>query len=52
MRRKSVSITLKDYLRIGSIISIIEVTISSIILWIEISILGIRLNIPPDYLRC
>jgi len=52
MRRKGVGITLKDYLRVGSVISIIEVTISSIILWIEISILGIRLSIPLDHLRC
>ncbi|MBS7642369.1 hypothetical protein KEJ40_04315 [Candidatus Bathyarchaeota archaeon] len=51
MRRKGLSIRLRDYLKVGSVVSIIEVTVSSIILWVEISILGMKLNIPLDHLR-
>ncbi|MEM2739430.1 MAG: ArsB/NhaD family transporter [Candidatus Bathyarchaeia archaeon] len=52
MRRKGVGITLRDYLKVGSVISIVEVTISSIILWIEINTLNIKLNIPLEHLKC
>lgn len=43
MRRKGVRIGLKDYLKVGAILSIVEVVIASTVLWIELSLLGFRL---------
>jgi arsenical pump membrane protein len=43
MRRKGVTISLKDYLKVGSVLSIAEVAIASLILWIELSTFGFRL---------
>ena len=43
MRRKGVKISLKDYLKVGSVLSIAEVAIASMILWLELVILGFRL---------
>jgi arsenical pump membrane protein len=43
MRRKGVNISLKDYLKVGSVLSIAEVAIASLILWIELSTFGFRL---------
>jgi arsenical pump membrane protein len=37
MRRKGVNISLKDYLKVGAVVSIVEVAIASLILWAEIS---------------
>ncbi|MEM3578208.1 MAG: ArsB/NhaD family transporter [Candidatus Bathyarchaeia archaeon] len=45
MRRKGVKIRLKDYLKIGSVVSIIEVTVASLVLWFEIAFLNLNLNI-------
>ncbi|MGB9853616.1 MAG: ArsB/NhaD family transporter, partial [Candidatus Bathyarchaeales archaeon] len=45
MRRKGVKIRLIDYLKVGSVLSIIEVTVASLILWLEIAFLNIHLNI-------
>jgi arsenical pump membrane protein len=45
MRRKGVTISLTDYLRVGSIVSIFEVITASLILWLEITYLNMSLNI-------
>jgi arsenical pump membrane protein len=45
MRKKGVRINLKDYLKIGSVLSLAEVLIASTILWIELNILGFQLLI-------
>jgi len=45
MRRKGVTISLKDYLKVGSVLSIVEVVIASIVLWLELSFLGFHLNV-------
>jgi len=45
MRKKGVRISLKDYLKIGSVLSLAEVLIASTILWIELNILGFQLLI-------
>ena len=45
MRRKGVTIKLKDYLKVGSVVSILEVTVASIVLWLELSFLNLSLNI-------
>ena len=44
MRRKGVHISLKEYLKIGAVLSIVEVAIASLILWAELS-LGFTLGI-------
>jgi arsenical pump membrane protein len=44
MRRKGVTISLVDYLKVGSVLSIVEVTIASIVLWLELSVFGFRLG--------
>lgn len=45
MRRKGVTVRLKDYLKVGSVVSILEVTVASIVLWLELSFLSLSLNI-------
>jgi arsenical pump membrane protein len=45
MRKRGVKIGLVDYLKVGSIVSIVEVTVASLILWLELNILGLSLNI-------
>lgn len=45
MRRKGVTISLKDYLKVGSIVSIVEVAVASIVLWIELSFFGFHLSV-------
>jgi arsenical pump membrane protein len=45
MRRKGVAIRLIDYLRVGSVVSILEVIAASLILWLEITFLNMNLNI-------
>jgi arsenical pump membrane protein len=42
MRRKGVSISLKEYLKVGAILSIAQVAIASTVLWAELS-MGFRL---------
>lgn len=37
MRRKGVPLSLKDYLKVGAILSVVEVAIASLILWIELN---------------
>jgi arsenical pump membrane protein len=45
MRRKGVTISLKDYLKVGAVLSIVEVAIASIVLWLELSLFGFHLNV-------
>jgi arsenical pump membrane protein len=45
MRKRGVRIGLIDYLKVGSIVSIVEVIVASLILWLELNILGLSLNI-------
>ncbi|MEM0312945.1 MAG: ArsB/NhaD family transporter [Candidatus Bathyarchaeia archaeon] len=45
MRKKGVNIRLVDYLKVGSLLSILEVSVASLILWLEISFLNINLSI-------
>lgn len=45
MKRKGVRIGLKDYLKVGSILSIVEVAIASLVLWIELSFFGFTLSL-------
>ncbi len=47
MRRKDVTIRLKDYLKVGSVLSILEVTVASLVLWLELTFLNLNLNIQP-----
>lgn len=47
MRRKGVTIRLKDYLKVGSVVSILEVTVASLVLWLELTFLNLNLNIQP-----
>lgn len=44
MRKRGVNISLKEYLKVGAVLSIVEVAIASLILWIELS-LGFTLAI-------
>jgi arsenical pump membrane protein len=45
MRRKGVKIGLKDYLKVGAVLSIAEVAIASAVLWAELSFFGFRLGL-------
>ncbi|MEM2081460.1 MAG: ArsB/NhaD family transporter [Candidatus Bathyarchaeia archaeon] len=45
MKRKGVRIGLKDYLKVGSILSIAEVAVASLVLWIELSFFGFTLSL-------
>jgi arsenical pump membrane protein len=44
MRRKGVNISLKEYLKVGAVLSIAEVGIASVVLWLELSA-GFVLNL-------
>jgi len=41
-----VKIRLIDYLKVGSVVSIFEVVVASIILWIEINVFHMQLILP------
>jgi len=43
MRRKGVNISLKEYLKVGDVLSIAQVAIASAVLWAELSALGFKL---------
>ncbi len=45
IRRGGLKITLREYLKVGSILSIVEVAFSSLILYIEVGLLGLTLPI-------
>jgi arsenical pump membrane protein len=43
MRRKGVSISLKEYLKVGATLSIAQVAIASVVLWAELALFGFKL---------
>jgi arsenical pump membrane protein len=43
MRRKGVSISLKEYLKVGATLSIVQVAIASAVLWVELIWFGFKL---------
>ena len=43
MRRRGVNISLKEYLKVGAVLSIVEVVVASLILWVEITYFGFKL---------
>jgi arsenical pump membrane protein len=43
MRRKGVSISLKEYLKVGATLSIAQVAIASAVLWMELTMFGFKL---------
>jgi arsenical pump membrane protein len=43
MRRKGVSISLKEYLKVGATLSIAQVAIASAVLWVELTMFGFKL---------
>jgi Na+/H+ antiporter NhaD/arsenite permease-like protein len=43
MRRKGVEISLKEYLKVGVTLSIAQVAIASVILQVELAVLGFKL---------
>jgi arsenical pump membrane protein len=43
MRKKGVNISLKEYLKVGATLSIAQVAIASIVLWVELGVLGFKL---------
>ncbi len=45
MKRKGVNISLKSYLKVGAVLSSIEVVVASIVLWVEITYFGLALTI-------
>jgi arsenical pump membrane protein len=45
MRRKGVKISLKEYLKVGAVLSIVEVAVASLVLWVELTYLGFGLNL-------
>lgn len=45
MKRKGVNISLWSYLKVGAVLSIVEVTVASLVLWFEFTYLGLGLNI-------
>ncbi len=47
MKRKGLNIRLIDYLRVGSVLSIIEVFAAAVILWFEVYFLGWTLTLHP-----
>jgi arsenical pump membrane protein len=45
MKRKGVNISLKSYLKVGAVLSIVEVVVASVVLWFEVTYLGFSLAI-------
>ncbi len=45
MKRKGVNISLWSYLKVGAVLSIVEVVVASLVLWIEITYLGLTLTV-------
>ncbi len=45
MKRKGVNIGLKSYLKVGAVLSIVEVLVASVVLWVEVTYLGLSLTI-------
>jgi len=44
MKRKGLTVRIRDYFRIGAVLWILEVTAASVILWLEITYVGLRLS--------
>jgi arsenical pump membrane protein len=44
MKRKGVNISLKSYLKVGAVLSIVEVVVASVVLWFEVTYLGFSLT--------
>ena len=42
MKRKGVNISLWSYLKVGAVLSIVEVVVASVVLWVEIAVLGVQ----------
>ena len=45
MKRKGVNISLWSYLKVGAVLSIVEVAVASLVLWFELTYLGFGLNL-------
>ena len=45
MRRKGVNISLKEYLKVGAVLSIVEVVVASLVLWLELTYFGFGLHL-------
>jgi len=45
MKRKGVRIGLWGYLKVGAVLSIVEVLVASLVLWVEITFFGFKLFI-------
>ncbi|MGB9842544.1 MAG: hypothetical protein ACPLKZ_07530 [Candidatus Bathyarchaeales archaeon] len=45
IKRKVFKISLKDYWKVNYILSIVEVAIASLVLWIELSFFGFTLSL-------
>jgi len=37
MKRKGVNISLRSYLKVGAVLSIVEVVVASVVLWVELN---------------
>lgn len=45
MRRKGVNISLWSYLKVGAVLSVVEVVVASVVLWVELTYFGLGLSI-------
>jgi arsenical pump membrane protein len=45
MKRKGVNISLKSYLKVGAVLSVAEVLVASIVLYVEIAVFGLTLTV-------
>lgn len=45
MKRKGVKISLWSYLKVGAVLSIVEVLVASVVLWVEIAVFGLTLTV-------
>ncbi len=45
MRRRGVDLSIKEYIKVGAVLSIAQVAIASLVLWIEITYFGFKLNL-------
>ncbi len=43
MKRKGVNISLRSYLKVGAVLSVVEVVVASVVLWVEIAVFGLKL---------
>jgi len=45
MKRKGVNISLRSYLKVGAVLSVVEVLVASAVLWVEIAVFGLTLTV-------